>query len=78
VDDFNTYIGDRQARWRLQHIADQRHGEQNGYTRPWVPPAERAETVSRILRDAGEAGLIKQEETGSGSKKYTRYVPFWA
>lgn len=41
-------------------------------------PDERAETVSRILRDAGEAGLIKQEDTSSGSKKYARYVPFWA
>lgn len=41
-------------------------------------PDERAETVSRILRDTGDAKLIKQEESGSGSKKYARYVPFWA
>jgi len=41
-------------------------------------PDDRAETVSRVLRDAGESGLIKQEAAGSGSKKYARYVPFWA
>lgn len=41
-------------------------------------PDDRAETVSRILRDAGEAGVIKQEDPASGSKKYARYVPFWA
>ncbi|MEW6684485.1 MAG: ATP-binding protein [Nitrospirota bacterium] len=39
---------------------------------------ERAETVSRILRDTVDAGLIKQEDPESGSKKYARYVPFWA
>lgn len=39
MGDFNTFIGDWQAQWRLQHIADQRHGEQNGYTRPWILPA---------------------------------------
>ena len=34
---------------------------------------ERAETVSRILRDMVDAGWIKQEDTESGSKKYARY-----
>lgn len=39
---------------------------------------ERAETVSRILRDTVDAGLIKPEDNESGSKKYARYLPFWA
>ena len=39
---------------------------------------ERAETVSRILKDAVDADLIKAENPASGSKKYARYVPFWA
>lgn len=39
---------------------------------------ERAETVSRVLRDTIQAGLIKLEDPGSGSKKYARYLPYWA
>ncbi len=38
---------------------------------------ERAETVSRIIRDTVDARLIKPEDSGSGSKKYARYLPFW-
>jgi len=38
----------------------------------------KAETVSRILRDTMDAQLIKLEDAASGSKKYARYVPFWA
>jgi hypothetical protein len=39
---------------------------------------ERAETVSRILREASEAGLIKLKDPSSSSKKFARYVPYWA
>jgi predicted HTH transcriptional regulator len=39
---------------------------------------ERAETVSRILRDTIDVGLIKPEDPEGGSKKYARYLPFWA
>ncbi len=39
---------------------------------------ERAETVSRILRDTVDAGLIKPQDSESGSKKYARYLPYWA
>ena len=38
---------------------------------------KRAETVSRILRDATEAGLVRSENP-EGSRKYARYLPFWA
>jgi len=41
-------------------------------------PDERAETVSRVLRDTMDASLIKLRDTDSGSKKFARYVPFWA
>jgi ATP-dependent DNA helicase RecG len=39
---------------------------------------ERAETASRILREALEAGLIKLKDPNSSSKKFARYVPYWA
>jgi predicted HTH transcriptional regulator len=33
--------------------------------------------VSRIISDAVSVGLIKRENVDE-SKKYSRYVPFWA
>jgi ATP-dependent DNA helicase RecG len=41
-------------------------------------PDERAETVSRILRDTQDTSLIKLEGERGASKRFARYVPFWA
>ena len=41
-------------------------------------PEDKAETASRIIRDTMEAGKIKLDNPDSGSKRYARYVPFWA
>ena len=41
-------------------------------------PEEKAETASRIIRDTTEASKIKLDNPDSGSKRYARYVPFWA
>lgn len=41
-------------------------------------PEERAETASRILRDALDARLVKLDNPEAASKRYARYVPFWA
>ena len=41
-------------------------------------PEEKAETASRIIRDCTEAGLVKLDNPESGSKRYARYLPFWA
>ncbi len=35
-------------------------------------------TASKIISDTTEAGLIKNYDLSSTSKKYTKYVPFWA
>jgi ATP-dependent DNA helicase RecG len=37
-----------------------------------------ATTVSRIIRDALESHLIKPEYPDSTSRKFVRYLPFWA
>jgi len=39
---------------------------------------EKAETVSRIIRDSMQAGLVKLDNPESTSKRYARYLPFWA
>jgi len=38
----------------------------------------KAETVSRIIRDALDAELIKVASPGGRSRRYRRYIPFWA
>jgi predicted HTH transcriptional regulator len=37
-----------------------------------------ATVVSRIIRDALEGNLIKSEDPDSKSRKFVRYLPFWA
>lgn len=41
-------------------------------------PEEKAEAASRIIRDATDAGLVKSDNPEATSKRYARYVPFWA
>jgi ATP-dependent DNA helicase RecG len=38
----------------------------------------KAETVSRIIRDSIQEDFIKLEDPNSTSKRYARYLPFWA
>jgi predicted HTH transcriptional regulator len=38
---------------------------------------KKAETVSRIIRDAMQEGLVKLEDPNNTSKRYARYLPFW-
>lgn len=39
---------------------------------------DKASTVSQIIAQTIEANLIKQDESVGTSRKYARYVPFWA
>ncbi len=39
---------------------------------------QNASMVSRIIKEAIKEGLIKEEETGSNSRKYKKYIPYWA
>jgi ATP-dependent DNA helicase RecG len=41
-------------------------------------PEDKAETVSRMIRDAMQAGLVKLDNPENASKRYARYVPYWA
>lgn len=41
-------------------------------------PDSKAEAVSRIISDAVDEGLIKNDDPENRSKRYARYVPFWA
>jgi predicted HTH transcriptional regulator len=39
---------------------------------------ENAAMVSRIIKDTADAGLIKEEDPESTSRKYVKYIPVWA
>jgi len=39
---------------------------------------ENAAMVSRIIKDTYEAGLIKEEDPESTSRKFVKYIPIWA
>jgi len=35
-------------------------------------------TASRIIRDTLESKLIKEDDPNSNSRKFAKYIPFWA
>jgi len=37
-----------------------------------------AATASRIIRDTLASGLIKDDDPTTKSRKYAKYIPFWA
>ena len=41
-------------------------------------PENKAAVVSQVIAVTIEAGLIKADESVGGSRKYARYLPFWA
>jgi predicted HTH transcriptional regulator len=41
-------------------------------------PERKSATVSQVISAAIEEGLIKSDETVGASRKYARYLPFWA
>lgn len=41
-------------------------------------PEKKASVVSQVIAATIEAGLIKADDSVGGSRKYARYLPFWA
>lgn len=41
-------------------------------------PDQSYTSVSRVIGDSLEAGFIKRADTAAGSRKFAKYVPFWA
>lgn len=41
-------------------------------------PESKADQVSRIIRDASDEGKIKLDDPDNTSKRYAKYIPFWA
>jgi hypothetical protein len=41
-------------------------------------PENKSVVVSQVIAATVEAGLIKAEDEAAGSRKFARYIPFWA
>jgi hypothetical protein len=41
-------------------------------------PESKSAIISQIIAATTEAGMIKPDEKVGGSRKYARYLPFWA
>lgn len=61
----------------LRYVMNERMSNQSLRER-FKLPEERSGTVSRIIRETTEAGLVKLDNPEIASRRYARYVPFWA
>lgn len=80
--DFESMTANDKARACYQHCAlryvmNQKMTNQSLRDR-FMLPASKSESVSRIIRDAVERGLVRLDDPANTSKRYARYVPHWA
>lgn len=61
----------------LRYVMNQRMTNQSLRER-FNLPEEKAASVSQVIASAQEAGKIKPDDAVTQSKRYARYVPFWA
>lgn len=61
----------------LRYVMNEKMTNQSLRTR-FELPETKAETVSRIIKDTIEEGKVKLVDPESTSKRYAKYVPFWA
>lgn len=61
----------------LRYIMNEKMGNQSLRQR-FDLPSQKANTVSNIISATVEAGLIRIDDSSALSKRYARYVPYWA
>lgn len=61
----------------LRYVMNERMTNQSLRERFKLSEAK-AGTVSNVIRDTLDEGQVKLDDPGSGSKRYAKYVPFWA
>jgi ATP-dependent DNA helicase RecG len=80
--EFEAMTADDKARACYQHcvlhyVMNQKMTNQSLRER-FKLSAAKSESVSRIIRDAVERGLVKLDDPTNTSKRYAKYVPHWA
>ena len=61
----------------LRYVMNQRMTNQTLRER-FKLPEDKTATVSQVIGDAVEVNLIKLDDTATASRRYARYLPFWA
>jgi ATP-dependent DNA helicase RecG len=61
----------------LKWVTSERMTNQSLRARFHLPESKPA-TTSQVIAATIEAGLIKPDEAAGTSRKYARYLPFWA
>ncbi len=61
----------------LRYVSNQKMTNQSLRER-FKLPETRTETVSRIISDTVEEGLVRLDDPDNRSKRYAKYVPYWA
>src|SRR5205823_1434195 len=61
----------------LRYVTNQRMTNQSLRDR-FKLPESKTETVSRIIGDTIQQGKIKPDDPSNRSKRYAKYVPWWA
>jgi ATP-dependent DNA helicase RecG len=61
----------------LRYVSNQKMTNQSLRER-FKLPEKKAETVSRIISDAVDEGMVRLDDPDNKSKRYAKYVPYWA
>lgn len=61
----------------LRYVSNQKMTNQSLRERFQLPETK-AEAVSRIISDTSDEGLVKLDDPESKSRRYAKYVPYWA
>lgn len=61
----------------LRYVSTQKMSNQSLRER-FQLPENKSETVSRIISDTVDEGLIKFDDPESNSRRYAKYVPYWS
>ena len=61
----------------LKYVTNEKMTNQSLRTR-FAIEEHNAATASRIIRDTLDSGLIKDDDPTTKSRKYAKYIPFWA
>ena len=61
----------------LRYVMNQRMTNQTLRER-FKLPEDKTATVSQVIADAVDVKAIKLDDTATASRRYARYLPFWA